>query len=788
MKKLINYHVLLAFVLLLSVFKSSAQCQPETFINLSTGINSSGALLPTTGIVDPYWKLVNVAPPSVNGSGGISIPNAYTVPSNSPLGWIVVPGAVALNVINSTFFSTNNTIATQPWVFRRKFSVTTAGTINFNGAFMGDDKSVLKICNSSGTVLRSYSQAGWSTLKSIQDSLQMSAGCYYLEVELVNVSSGKMGFAVNLIGSTTGLKLANPNQGCCNNSLISGQKLIDQNCDGKQGQNDIPAASWVFELKSGAAVLQTATSDVYGQFFFNDVPNGTYTISEIAQAGYTASFPSGGSTSITINNATNNGVQQVLFLNCKDSVVTTPNNCAQIINPVVSCDKGQYYMDFRIKNNSTWEIKGLTLKNLNPNITAVSTTFNGSEPFFDIADILPTVTSPIIRVPLYVAVYSPNACFDFTFCDVNDPKQPTANCCTMDSICVDVPVCQGGPGTPGVPCDSLAEMGYLPADSTGNCCFNLSLNYMGIAANLQTISFTGLGGTEFVLTGTSGWAYTGISSASYREITAPIGGYPAGTYTDIIKMCVTSANPAPHKVLINYTDANGIALCEDTIAFEQCKVVPPSCATIINDSLYCENGKAILKFNIVNNSNFPVRQLDFFVDDSTYFNVTPNKIQLAPSAAIAVGATAGPFTVQVDTTNGGATNFCLQVSAHNNIYDSLNYATQCCSDAIRKVCLPFIECVADGCCDFAAMTIPNGITPNGDGKNDLWVITKPASCDSIKITVFNRWGNIVYKDANYLNNWGGTNQNGDLLPQSTYFVVIELSNGSKKGLYVDVRY
>jgi gliding motility-associated-like protein len=92
------------------------------------------------------------------------------------------------------------------------------------------------------------------------------------------------------------------------------------------------------------------------------------------------------------------------------------------------------------------------------------------------------------------------------------------------------------------------------------------------------------------------------------------------------------------------------------------------------------------------------------------------------------------------------------------------------------------------CCCFAGLTIPNGITPNNDGINDVWSIKNTAICRKISVRIYNRWGNVVYRDDNYSNNWGGTNQSGDKLPQGTYFAVIRLDDDTESSLYLDLRY
>lgn len=49
--------------------------------------------------------------------------------------------------------------------------------------------------------------------------------------------------------------------------------------------------------------------------------------------------------------------------------------------------------------------------------------------------------------------------------------------------------------------------------------------------------------------------------------------------------------------------------------------------------------------------------------------------------------------------------------------------------------------------------IPNVFTPNGDGSNDKFVIVGLEEFDNADITIFNRWGNEVYRNSTYKNQW-----------------------------------
>jgi gliding motility-associated-like protein len=71
--------------------------------------------------------------------------------------------------------------------------------------------------------------------------------------------------------------------------------------------------------------------------------------------------------------------------------------------------------------------------------------------------------------------------------------------------------------------------------------------------------------------------------------------------------------------------------------------------------------------------------------------------------------------------------------------------------------------------------IPNAITPNDDGINDLWTITGINEFEAAHVTVFDRWGQVVFNDIGYNEPWDGTNR-GKFLPTGTYYYVIELNS------------
>lgn len=92
--------------------------------------------------------------------------------------------------------------------------------------------------------------------------------------------------------------------------------------------------------------------------------------------------------------------------------------------------------------------------------------------------------------------------------------------------------------------------------------------------------------------------------------------------------------------------------------------------------------------------------------------------------------------------NDGSHDSTLIVS-QSGTYSIMVPSTTCrLTDSTR---VNFIDCT---------VSVPNVFTPNGDGKNDCFVISYNKEVNSIwKLAVFNRWGRVIYETDSYENNW-----------------------------------
>ena len=69
--------------------------------------------------------------------------------------------------------------------------------------------------------------------------------------------------------------------------------------------------------------------------------------------------------------------------------------------------------------------------------------------------------------------------------------------------------------------------------------------------------------------------------------------------------------------------------------------------------------------------------------------------------------------------------------------------------------------------------LPQGLSPNGDGFNDCLILDHLEDEEDIdRIDVFNRYGTKIYELNDYVDQWCGDNQDGEIMPVGTYFYII----------------
>lgn len=97
----------------------------------------------------------------------------------------------------------------------------------------------------------------------------------------------------------------------------------------------------------------------------------------------------------------------------------------------------------------------------------------------------------------------------------------------------------------------------------------------------------------------------------------------------------------------------------------------------------------------------------------------------------------------------------------------------------------FVWKISNGICDTISDTIvidrilfdvPKAFSPNGDSKNQKFIIKGVENYYPRELTIYNRWGNEVYKNTYYDNDWEGKTNGGDNLADDTYYYTLKLEN------------
>ena len=75
--------------------------------------------------------------------------------------------------------------------------------------------------------------------------------------------------------------------------------------------------------------------------------------------------------------------------------------------------------------------------------------------------------------------------------------------------------------------------------------------------------------------------------------------------------------------------------------------------------------------------------------------------------------------------------------------------------------------------------VPNVITKNEDNVNEIFIIRNLTDYPGLGLRVFDRWGNLVYKNEVYQNDWPVVLEDGTPLTEGTYFYQAEVKSDKK---------
>ncbi|MGD1945634.1 MAG: gliding motility-associated C-terminal domain-containing protein [Croceivirga sp.] len=86
--------------------------------------------------------------------------------------------------------------------------------------------------------------------------------------------------------------------------------------------------------------------------------------------------------------------------------------------------------------------------------------------------------------------------------------------------------------------------------------------------------------------------------------------------------------------------------------------------------------------------------------------------------------------------------------------------------------------IADAC-ENQELVVSKGFSPNGDNRNDTWTVENIEDYPNARVSVFNRWGEKVYEQVGYQNDWDAVSNQistSRRLPAGSYLYIIETNN------------
>jgi len=109
--------------------------------------------------------------------------------------------------------------------------------------------------------------------------------------------------------------------------------------------------------------------------------------------------------------------------------------------------------------------------------------------------------------------------------------------------------------------------------------------------------------------------------------------------------------------------------------------------------------------------------------------------------------------------------YTMPVAEDRSYYISYTYGD--CSSALAIVHIKVF--------DSTIIRTPKAFTPNNDGINDKWRVGVQGMLTSYSLSVYNRYGGLVYSSSNITDYWDGTSK-GQLLPTGTFVYIINATD------------
>lgn len=702
-------------------------CTASNQVSFTTGVDAAGApIAPGLGVVDQSWQLIN-NPPLVGCTNAVQNTingSAYLMNHNSsgPNSWVNQSGATTLAPVDigtTSGFGCNNIAvgggAVVPYIFDRLFCICQDEEVKLDLTFKGDDTLRLELVDliSNTVIATSPGYRYPNPPQNFTYSGFLPAGSYALRAYLMNTNRTTLGFSV--IGNMTNASGKNTilSEGaCCVSNPLVITKILDDNCNGEVDQGDQVGVGWRFDVTNSAgSLVASGQTNGNGNLIINDLPVGTYTITEVNQSGWTPGNPSSGAMTVNVTDSLN----QVYFYNC-------PKPCGAILRDTVNyaCeDQASLPYTFYLQNDSGQPVTSVLISQITPTGTTITPNFFN---LFQTPIASGSVHGPVtVDLNLTGPITQPTeVCFEVIYLSLGEECCKFTHCVTL---------------LPIDPCEKVRVRATASSDEEGACCYTLDLQNDYCPDYFTSIV------TEIITPGvvfgsfTGGSAWTGALSASQQVInwrpnnnsTIPLGSLGS---MDFCLDSISSINQLPQEVVVHWMRGRDI-VCSDTLRFD-CN----PCAFIeLEEGICQEDGSVTFNYTIFNTSGRTVTE--FYLEAQT-----PN-IQFSPAFVTTTIPDGGSYsgTVTVSTLDNTPLIAGTIISFKATLFDGTDW---CCHMGGLSLEIPPCDGCECGDEEEWRKLFDQGFQANVNCEEGVIQFrTEMTECDSVVLEVFDATGLIA---------------------------------------------
>jgi gliding motility-associated-like protein len=324
------------------------------------------------------------------------------------------------------------------------------------------------------------------------------------------------------------------------------------------------------------------------------------------------------------------------------------------------------------------------------------------------------------------------------------------------------------PNLPGNACNYV-ENGVIL--NTGSCLINLPAQVVKIEPGLFQLA-DGIKYTDTCVTSIISISLTG-TNLNFNSVQWNFGDVNSGAAnvsTDITPVHQFSS-PGTYTITAIVQYSCFFDTLTTNINISSCDTAAVICTALIEYSDSClENGT-----NFSLTTSQPVISVQWLFGDAASANNT--SVLLSPQH---VFSSTGLFTVQASVTMP-----CGVVT------DTLQILIDSCTTQINPDTTDTIEPIDTIVPICNAFFIPNAFTPNNDGLNDVFKILSNCNITLFDLSIYNRWGECVFKSFNENVGWDGTYQSQPCPPSVfVYYLKLAINGGeieTRKGSITLIR-